>query len=436
MAQITEVSNLPLSELGAVMGDYRPIQRETNRRRIREAARLYSDALSGRIEPFLLKQAMNPTHEIYVEHLARQYPGIYGESRRQVGLRETMSFSDYQALFVDVLDRQYYGWYNAYPIVNMPLVRRHTAMDFRIIKRYMYDGLVTPWTQVDPGTGAPMTSLTGPVPQGGADPATSSTAAIEYQPAAFQAGASINWRAFVNDDLGIFRDVPQRLAIEGNRGTSKFITQQFFDVNGPSATLYTSAYGNQIITANGASSSNPELNAQGLSDAFKIAAGMLDDTGNPILITGKMYLVYGPAYVAAVKNLMNQVSVQVSVEGGTTNSDGFPSQFVQVNNWMTAELTPIMDPYIPLIATAHKKSWILVVDPGSVNRPAVEFAQYKGFETPQLFQRVPNIQRVGGGIETTMGSYDNLNSDMKIIGVHGAGQMDGRCTFGSNGSGS
>ncbi len=435
MQNFQPLSELSISDMerGALDG-FRQHQRQNSDRRIREAARLYNDALKGRIDPFLFKQAFNPTNEIYVRHLAQKYPNLY-EAGDRVGLRETMSFSDYQALFVDVLDRQYYGWYNDYPIVLLPAVKRHTAMDFRVIKRYLYDGMVSPWAQVDPGTGAPMSSLTGPVPQGGNNPATASTAAITYQPAAYQAGASINWRAFVNDDLGIFNDVPKRLAIEGNRGTSKFLTQQFFDINGPSATLYTAGYGNLINLANGASANNTPLNAQGLQDAFKVLAAMKDDTGNPILVTGRMHLIYGPALVATVKNLMNQISVQVSVEGGTQSAANFPAQFVQVNNWLTAELNPIMDPYIPIVASNHPLAWVIVVDPGSVNRPAVEFGQLKGFDTPQLFQRVPNIQRLGGGIETMMGSFDNLNSDMKIIGVHGAAQIDGRSTVGSNGTG-
>src|ERR1044071_6729671 len=50
-----------------------------NKRRVREAARLYADALEGRIDPFLLKQAMHPTSQVFVDHLAQKYPGIYSD---------------------------------------------------------------------------------------------------------------------------------------------------------------------------------------------------------------------------------------------------------------------------------------------------------------------------------------------------------------------
>src|SRR5271170_7411919 len=70
-------------------------------RRVVEAARLYADAIDGRVDPFLLKEAMYPKNDWAVAHLMQQYPGIYGDPvGRQMGLRETMSVTDYQALFV------------------------------------------------------------------------------------------------------------------------------------------------------------------------------------------------------------------------------------------------------------------------------------------------------------------------------------------------
>ena len=422
-----------------VMADqgYRAFNRNQNTRRVCEAARLYADALTGRIDPFLWKQAFMPTHEVYVEHLSRNYPGIFPQrgALGQIGLRETMSFSDYQALFVDVLDRQYYGYYNTFPIVLLPAVKKATLQDFRLVKRFIYDSMVSPYTQVDPAAPAPQQSLTGPVPQGGSTLATASTGGLTYQPAAYKSGASVNWRAYINDDLGIFQDVPQRLATEGNRGISKILTSFFFDADGPIAALFSNTYGNIINTANGASSNNPELSAQGLSDAFKIAAGMKDSSGNPINLAGQWHLLYGPYYEATVQNLLNQTAVNVSVEGGNQNTQGFPTQFVQVRPWMMGRINPIMDAYIPIVSSNHPKAWMLVLDPGAVNRPAVEFGRLKGFDTPQIFQRVPSVQRLGGGVDPMMGSFDTLNTDMQIIGVHGGTQIDGRSAIGSNGSG-
>lgn len=416
---------------------FQPIRRQDNSRRTRAAAKLYADVLSGAAPQHLLSEAIRPTHEIYVQHLAQSYAGLYGDNFRLQGLRESMSNTDYQALFVDVIDRQYYGWYNDWPIEMMAVVKQHDCMDFRVVSRYLYDGIVSPFTKVAPAAPAPQSALTGPVPQGGNNPATASTAPIQYQPAAYKAGTSVDWAAGVNDDLGIFKDLPKRLAIEGNRGTAKLLSSFFWDVNGPNALLYTSGYGNIISIANGASSTNPVLNAQGLQDGFSVLQNMKDDTGNPIMVANSnVYLVYPTTEWVTVQNLMNTLQSNISVSGGTQSASNFPAYQLVINNWMKTKITPVMDPYLNIIATAHPHSWALVVDPGMLNRPTVEFGQLKGFKTPQIFQRVPNIQRLGGGLEVQMGNFDTLRNDLMIVGVMGGNQIDGRGTVASNASGS
>lgn len=407
-------------------------------RRVTEAARLYADALTGRVDPWLLRQAMQPTEEVAVMWLHENYPGLYGNGDRMLGLRETMSSTDYQALYVDVLDRMYYGYYNDYPVVNLPLVKQSILRDFRTVKRYLYDGLSQPWAALgNPASLTQQDAYVGPVPQNGSTFGFgTSTAAISYSPQAYGCSESINWQAFINDDLGIFNDASRRLAMKGNRGISKYITQQFFTTSGPSTTLFTTAYRNLITTANGASANNTPLGSQGLMDATKILAGQLDAGGDPILMQGRAYLVYGPKDVAIVKNLQNMLSVQVSVEGGSGGAGTFPDQFVQVSNWLMGNLTPIMDPYLPIVASSATGSWMIVLDPNSVERPAVEMGFLKGFETPQLFRKIPNTASMSGAPVPEMGDFYNLAQEIKAIGVYGSAIIDGRCAVASNGSGS
>ena len=410
-------------------------------RKVKEAGRLYADVLRGRLDPVFMREAMRPRNATLVQFLQEKYPGLYGDpgGRNLLGLRETMGVTDYQALFIDVLDRLYYGFYSAYPIVNKGLVRVHTLRDFRLVKRYLLDDMVTPYTSSDPGAPATQSALLGPTPQNGANPPTSatSTAALTYSPLLYQAGASVNWAAFVNDDLGIFKDLSSRLGIKASRGISKFITGFYVDANGPHASLYSSGYGNIINIANGAASNNPRLSAQGLSDALKILAGMKDSTGDPILVTGRLKLVYGPGDVAIANNLMHMLEVYLTTEGGNAGT-AQPAQFVRTTNWLTQNMDMVMDPYIPIVVTtvAAKNSWAIFVDPASQERPAIEIGFLQGFETPQLFSKVPNTQRMGGGVDPTMGDFFSQNQDIKIVGVMGGTQIDGRTTVGSNGSGS
>jgi hypothetical protein len=407
----------------------------THKRRVVEAARLYADALQGRIDPVFLRQAVMPTDETLVYHLMEKYPGLYGDGHRALGLRETMSSTDYQALYVDVLDRMYYGYYSAYPIINKPLVKVHPLRDFRTVKRYMLDGVVTPLTAIDAAAPPPHRALQPPVPQDGATYAAGTTApAVTYDPKLYQAMTSVNWKAFVNDDLGIFQDLSNRLAIAGNRGISKYLTSLYMDANGPNALLYKAGYKNLITTAYGAASNNPPLTAQGIADGLKILAGMVDSGGDPILITGKVYLWYGPVYTAAAQNLKNQLSTFLTTEGGVAGT-AQPSAFVQTSNWIMQNLELIMDPYIPIVSTSKTTSWGLTVDPNSQNRPSLEMGFLNGYEVPQIFTKLPNTQRLGGGVDATLGDFYTMDQDMKIVTVFGGTQIDGRSTVASNGSG-
>ncbi len=159
-------------ELGSGVGQHQSLAGFTSAKatsaRVMEAARLYADAIEGKIDPIFIKQAMRPTDQTLVSVLLEKYPGLYPGHGRTLGLRETMSVTDYQALYVDVLDRMYYGYYSTYPIVNKGLVKVHTLRDFRTVKRYLQDGVVTPLTSMDAAAPPPQRALLPPVPQDGA----------------------------------------------------------------------------------------------------------------------------------------------------------------------------------------------------------------------------------------------------------------------------
>src|SRR6202041_1429676 len=100
----------------------------TRQRRVKEAAKLYADVLQGRLDPVFLREAIMPRNEVFVAHLMEKYPNLYRDDStggKLLGLRETMNVTYFQGLYADVLDPQYYGYYNACPIINKPLVKVH-----------------------------------------------------------------------------------------------------------------------------------------------------------------------------------------------------------------------------------------------------------------------------------------------------------------------
>ncbi len=414
-----------------------------HRMRAYEGARLVADAIQGKIDPYWVRAAMLPPDEHHINMLRENgYPGLYPVGATTT-LKETMSRTDYQALFADVLDILYYGYFNAFPVFNEAVCRVQDLADTRFVKRYMLDGLVSPAVFEDLAAPAHQQALSGPVPQNDSTFPTTNTAAIEYQPALMQTKASINWSAILNDNLGIFQDVPRRIVISINRGITIFIHSLYAGNGDLNSTLFQSGYHNRVLIANGAGTDNPVLGAQGIMDATKILAGQRDSSGQPIMLGGmgsRVKIVYGSTNVAVAKNLQNTVRNQISVEGGSANSQGFPSQWLETNAWFNQNTDWIHDPYFDEGAIAAgfssiPKGWCMFADPMTLERPAIEIGYLRGFRQAQLFQKVPNTMRPGGGVEPMMGDWTTMNQEMKAISVLGGAQMDGRSCVGSTGTG-
>ena len=424
-------------------GIHRLPEGNPHRTRAYEAARLIADAISGKVDPYWVRVAMCPPDENHINMLRENgYPGLYPQNVTTT-LRETMSRTDYQALFADVLDIMYYGYFNAFPVFNEAVCRIEDLADTRFVKRYMLDGLVSPAVFQDLAAPSDQQALSGPVPQNSSTFPTTNTAAVEYQPALLQTKASINWSAILNDNLGIFRDVPKRIVISINRGITIFIHSLYAGNGVLNTTLFQSGYNNTVLIANGASSDNPVLGAQGIMDATKILAGQRDSSGQPIMLGGmgtRVKIVYGSTNVATAKNLQNAVRNQVSIEGGSQNAQGFPTQWIETNAWFNQSTDWIHDPYFDNGSTAAGFSslpggWVMFADPGTLERPAIEIGYLRGFRQAQLFQKVPNTMRPGGGVEPMMGDWTTMNQEMKAICVMGGAIMDGRSCVGSTGTG-
>jgi hypothetical protein len=368
--------------------------------RVSEAMGLWADALEGKLNPYFLQQAFSPSDEHAVRILCEKYPAVF---------QETMTTSDFNSLTVDVLDRLLYGNYTETPIPVMPLVKKTTLRDFRTVKRFMVDGMMTPFSVVDELAPVPQRAL--------------SQTQVTYAPSKYEAGTAVSWEAVVNDDLGIFTDIPQRLAIGARRTIHKFITSLFWSATGPNSTLFTPALANQVTVTNGALTNNPSLSIAGLQDAMTVLMRQRDPGGDPILIPGGLYLVVGPDLYVPAQNLMKQLIADINTQGGTSN------QRVRIDNWIVGNMTPVMDPYIPIVLTSgtlSKTAWMIVADPASQGRPAVEVGFLSGYETPQLYQKVPNTMRIGGGVEPMLGDFNTMATEVKALMVFGGVQADGR----------
>lgn len=344
--------------------------------------------------------------------LVRARQSRYGMMR----FEEAMSTDQFPLLMGDVLDRQLLGVYTETPQTWSTYCRRGVVPDFRSVKRFAVDG----------AEGVlPAVAETVPYP-----PQVLTETSYSYAVAKYGRTLNWTWESFINDDLdALGSSSPARLGRAARRSEDKFATQLHVDASGPHASLYTAGNKNIINTTNGAASTNPVLGIIGLQDGFTVMGLQLDADGEPIGVDF-VILEVPPSLEVTARNIVNATEIILGADSA--------AQRMVTSNWMKQKVQIVVNPYIPIVASSAngRTSWFLHASPGS-GRPAMEFGLLRGHEAPELFQKVGNQMRVGGGAASPMdGSFENDTTAFKVRHVFGGTRLDGKATVASNGSAS
>jgi hypothetical protein len=373
---------------------------DARRAKIASAVALWADLINGRTPAWMLAEALRPSSAGTAKIIEGNYPGL-------MRISETMTTSDFPHLTGDVLDRMLLAKYREFPSPWRQFAKVAQLRDFRTVDRKYVNGLETVWPAVPEN----------------AEPEYGALAEGEYNyaPKKYAQAAKISFEALMNDDLGGFTDIPERLARGGARTINRMVTELYVDSSGPHASLYDAVYGN-VITG------NPVLSVTALGTAFGILGGFTDAGGDPIYVE-EAVLVVPPALRVAAQNIMNQITVDITAN--ETN------RTVQVNNWIVGNLQMVVDPYIPIVASSSNgnTSWFLFADP-AVGRPALEVGFVRGFAEPVLYQKLANTIRVGGGIDQMAGDFGSMSQEYKGVLAFGGTRLDPKATVASEGDGS
>jgi len=345
---------------------------------------------------------------------------IYEGRRPLYHLREALGTADFPLLFGDVIDRQLLARYaETQPTYTKYCKVDRTIPDFRTVKRFAIDGSEAVLPAVGQLEEYPESKLSDTV--------------YSYTVGKFGRKVPLMWESIINDDLGAFRDLPDRLARAARRSEEKFATQLFVDANGPHASFYTVGNANKINPTNAGGNFtvvNPALSITGLQEGFAVLANQKDVDGEPIEIDA-VHLVVPPALEVVALNILHATELWIVGDGG----GGTANQQVHVANWMRNRLTLSVNYYIPLVATTNgNTSWFLIADPAS-GRPALEMGFLRGHDTPEIFMKEANSIRVGGGsIDPSQGDFEADAVTYKIRHVFGGAREDFRVTAASNGA--
>lgn len=325
-------------------------------------------------------------------------------------MEEAMNTADFPLIFGDILDRQLLGEYQEAPYSYRNYCRMATVPDFRSVRRFAVDGA----EGVLPSVGEQAPYL----------PQVLKETRYTYNVAKYGRTLNWSWESFINDDLGgLGASSPARLGRAARRSEEKYATQLFVDANGPHASFFTSGNAN-IITA------NPVLSIAGLQTGFIKLAAQTDADGEPIIVDA-VILVVPPALEVTAQNILNATELWATVAGGAT------SQELHMVNWMRSKVSLSVNHYIPIVASSSNTntSWYLFSSP-SAGRPALEMGHLRGHEAPELFQKVSNQTRIGGGANALDGDFENDVIAYKIRHCFGGVQLDPKAAASSNGSGS
>lgn len=332
--------------------------------------------------------------------------GIIKGTRKLYMFAEAMSTDLFPALFADSLDRQLYGSYEAAPITWNQIARRGVVNDFREVKRFASTGIRGRLKKVP--------EL--------AEHERRIMEANEYKYGVdkYEAGFGMSFEMMVNDDLNMFARLPLDLAQSARDSEELFVTELFVGPNGPKADVYTA--GNDNVIA-----SNAALTRAALQGAITRLMQRTDDNNMPIIVKA-VKLVVGPGLALSAQEIINATEYRsVDASGNTTIITG---------NGVAANLQVIVNYFLPVVASTANAdtSWFVFADAQQTARPALEIGFLRGYEQPALYEKVPDMRRIGGGAEVPW-SYEHGSAEKKVQHIFGGTFVDARMTLGSNGTG-
>jgi hypothetical protein len=337
---------------------------------------------------------------------AERFVGDIIKGRQKLYLfAEAMSTALFPSLFADSLDRQLYGAYTAAPTSWSNYARRGTVNDFREVKRFAQTGI---------------RGVLHKVPELSEHERRQTTEAeYKYSAEKYEAGFGMSFEAMINDDLGLFERLPQDLAQSARDSEEFFVTGLYAGVNGPSASVYT--VGNDNIIA-----SNAPLTRASLQGAITRLLKRKDERGNPITVTA-VELVVGPGLQLTANEILDAKEYRAIDAAGNVT--------IIAGNGVAANLRVNTNFWLPAVATTANAdtSWFLFASVSGTARPAMEVGFLRGYEAPALYERIPDMRRIGGGAEVPW-SYDFGDQEKKIQHIFGGTFIDARMTLASNGT--
>ena len=357
------------------------------------------------------KRPMTPQYARGLAEAARFYRrALEGRvSMRQV--QEVMMSSEFSVLLGDTLDRVLLAKYATYSPTYRRFLRGRTVRDFRAVG------------SVRRNTGGRLS----PVPEGGDYRQEGLTEeSFTYAVKKYGKGYPLTWEMIVNDDLDAFTSLPDDMADDAVQ-TEMYLASSFYVAN---TVLFATNHSHEgaIFSNKGTA----PLSITALKDAINAMLKFPGDKDKP-LNNMPVFLVVPPTLQIEGARILSSEFLIVS--GGDATTGALPVAQPS-RTGVEGLLVLVVDPYIPVLDPVNgHTSWYLFSDPRRIH--AAEYAFLRGYEQPQVFKRMANAMRLGGGQVEEDFDTDSIGYKVRHVfgGSHANAAGGWRGAYWSDGSG-
>jgi len=234
----------------------------------------------------------------------------------------------------------------------------------------------------------------------------------------------LSWEAMINDDLGAFSDVADRLANAALRTEFFQATKLLVQSSGPNTTLFGAPITHPLDGTSVTNKGTLSFNAVNLAATVSLMRHLKDVDGEPIAFDG-FELVYGPALEIRVLQALNP---------GSLIATGIPTGAVatQTSTNVASQLgiTPHLNPYLPIIDTSGNFDFTWYVIGRLSNGPAVQMNFLRGHENPEIVQRMSDkVSLAGAPVSPLEGDFSTDTMWWRVRHILGGSTVDPRMAY-------
>lgn len=334
----------------------------------------------------------------------------YSRSKRRYLLEEAETTSDFPILFGTVLERSLIAKYTIAKPDWRNYVKTGIQNDFRLNNLIGLYGLQSNLSQVKERGEYKGDKLT--------------DGKVTNQLFKYGRQFPLSWEAMINDDLGAFSDISDRLANAALRTEFFQATKLYIAAAGPNTALFGAPIVHPLDGSSVTNKGTLTFNATNLALTVALMRRQRDVDGEPIIFEG-FELVVGPDLeIRALQALSPGSLIATGIPTGAVATQTSTNIVPQLN------ISLHVNPYQPIIDTSGNNAFTWYVFGKLANGPAVQMNFLRGHENPEIVQRKSDkISLAGSDVSPLEGDFETDTMRWRVRHILGGSAVDPRLAY-------